>query len=72
MSTMPSQKLCVRVPDTLLQKFHSYLKQHDLTITEGMLAAMAAYVGDKDAMPLTERVRWLEQRLALLENRNSK
>ncbi len=53
---MPSQTLCVRVPDSLLQKFHSHINQHGLTITKGLLSATAAYVGDHERLPLVVRV----------------
>jgi hypothetical protein len=64
---MESRRLSIRVPDPLLGRLESYLDQQGLTVTEGILAAIASYVGDNDSLPLVERVRRLEKRLARLE-----
>jgi hypothetical protein len=66
---MESRRLSIRVPDPLLNQFQSYLDQNSLTVTEGILAAIASYVGDNDSLPLVERVRRLEKRLAILEEK---
>ena len=66
---MIGKKLSVRVPVPLLQQFESYIHQHGLTISEGVLAAMASYVGDAERLPLVERVSRVEQRLAQLEGK---
>ncbi|WP_242018056.1 hypothetical protein [Synechocystis sp. FACHB-383] len=47
----------------------SYLDQQGLTVTEGVLAAIASYVGDNERLPLVERVSRIEQRLAKLEGK---
>lgn len=66
---MESKRLTIRVPDPLLNHFQSYLDQQGLTVTEGVLAAMASYVGDNERLPLVERVSRVEKRLARLEGK---
>jgi hypothetical protein len=48
---MESRRLSIRVPDPLLNHFQSYLDQQGLTVTEGVLAAIASYVGDNERSP---------------------
>ncbi|MBD2652863.1 hypothetical protein H6G45_05005 [Synechocystis sp. FACHB-383] len=66
---MESRRLTIRVPDPLLSQLQSYLDQQGLTVTEGVLAAIASYVGDNERLPLVERVSRIEQRLAKLEGK---
>ena len=66
---MESKRLTVRVPDPLLNHFQSHLDQQGLTVTEGVLAAIASYVGDNERLPLVERVSRLEKKLALIEEK---
>jgi antitoxin component of RelBE/YafQ-DinJ toxin-antitoxin module len=66
---MESRRLSVRVPDPLLARLESYLDQQGLTVTEGVLAAIASYVGDHERLPLVERVSRLEKKLALIEEK---
>jgi antitoxin component of RelBE/YafQ-DinJ toxin-antitoxin module len=66
---MESRRLSIRVPDPLLNQLQSYLDQQGLTVTEGVLAAIASYVGDNERLPLVERVSRLEKRLAILEGK---
>ncbi|AGF53525.1 unknown protein (plasmid) [Synechocystis sp. PCC 6803] len=65
---MKSRRLSIRVPDPLLSQLQSYLDHQGLTVTEGVLAPIASYVGDNDKLPLVERVSRIEKRLAALEN----
>jgi antitoxin component of RelBE/YafQ-DinJ toxin-antitoxin module len=67
---MESKRLSIRVPDPLLNHFQSYLDQQGLTVTEGVLAAIASYVGDNERLPLVERVSRLEKKLALIEEKD--
>ncbi|MBE9194884.1 hypothetical protein IQ219_06080 [Synechocystis sp. LEGE 06083] len=67
---MESRRLSIRVPDPLLSQFQSHLDQQGLTVTEGVLAAIASYVGDDDSLPLVERVSRIEKRLAILEGKD--
>ena len=66
---MESRRLTIRVPDPLLSQLQSYLDQQGLTVTEGVLAAIASYVGDTERLPLVERVSRLEKRLTQLKGR---
>jgi hypothetical protein len=66
---MESRRLSIQVPDPLLNLLQSYLDQQDLTVTEGVLAAIASYVVDNERFPLVERVSRVEQRLAQLEGK---
>jgi hypothetical protein len=66
---MESRRLSIRVPDPLLTRLESYLAQQGLTVTEGVLAAIASYVGDSENLPLVERVSRIEKRLAKLERK---
>lgn len=67
---MESKRLTVRVPDSLLNQFQSYLDQNGLTVTEGILAAIASYVGNTNILSLVERVSRVEKRLAELEEKS--
>ncbi|MFN9174650.1 MAG: hypothetical protein ACK58N_09095 [Synechocystis sp.] len=66
---MESKRLTIRVPDPLLDRLESHLDQQGLTVTEGVLAAIASYVGDTERLPLVERVSRLEKKLALIEEK---
>lgn len=66
---MESKRLTIRVPDPLLDRLESHLDQQGLTVTEGVLAAIASYVGDNERLPLVERVSRLEKKLALIEEK---
>jgi antitoxin component of RelBE/YafQ-DinJ toxin-antitoxin module len=66
---MESRRLSIRVPDPLLSQLQSYLDQQGLTVTEGVLAAIASYVGDNERLPLVERITRLEKKLALIEGK---
>jgi hypothetical protein len=66
---MESRRLSIRVPDPLLDRLESHLDQQGLTVTEGVLAAIASYVGDNERLPLIERVSRVEKRLAQLEGK---
>jgi hypothetical protein len=66
---MESRRLSIRVPDPLLSQLQSHLNQQGLTVTEGVLAAIASYVGDNERLPLVERVSRVEKRLAVLERK---
>lgn len=66
---MESRRLSIRVPDPLLNQLQSYIDQQGLTVTEGVLAAIASYVGDTERLPLVERVSRVEKRLAQLEGK---
>jgi hypothetical protein len=68
MSVMESRRLSIRVPDPLLSQLQSHLDEQGLTVTEGVLAAIASYVGEHERLPLVERVIWVERRLVVLEN----
>jgi hypothetical protein len=67
---MTSPRLSVRIPQPLLYQFESYLDQNGLTVTEGVVAAIASYVGDGEKIPLVERMSRVEKRLAVLEERS--
>jgi hypothetical protein len=62
---MESRRLSIRVPDPLLARLESYLTQQGLTLTEGVLPAIASYVGDNERLPWIGRVK---QRLVVLKN----
>jgi hypothetical protein len=64
---MASSRLSVRIPPGLLRHFEAYLDQQGLTVSEGVIAAIASYVGDGERRPLVERVSQIEQRLTQLE-----
>jgi antitoxin component of RelBE/YafQ-DinJ toxin-antitoxin module len=64
-----SKGLTIRVPDPLLNQLQSHLDQQGLTVTEGVLAAIASYVGDNERLPLVERVSRLEKKLVLIEHK---
>ncbi|WLT40612.1 hypothetical protein NON20_25600 (plasmid) [Synechocystis sp. B12] len=51
----------------MLNQLQSHLDQQGLTVTEGVLAAIASYVGNHERLPLVERVSRVEQRLVQLE-----
>ena len=71
MSSMAAKKLSVRVPFPLIQQFECYIHQKGLTISEGVLAVIASYVGDNERLPLVERVSRLEKKLAQLEGQRN-
>jgi hypothetical protein len=45
---MESRRLSIRVPDPLLTQLESHLEQQGLTVTEGVLATIASYVGNNE------------------------
>jgi CTP synthase (UTP-ammonia lyase) len=66
---MPSLRLSVRIFPPVLERLESFVDQHNLTVSEGVIAAIARYIGETDGVPLVERVRQVEQRLAQLEGK---
>ena len=68
---MESPRLSVRISPPLLERLESFVDQHNLTLSEGVIAAIAHYVGDVDRLPLVERIRQVEERLAALEGQRN-
>lgn len=66
---MASPRLSVRISPTLLNRLQSHVDCQGLTVSEGVLAAIASYVGDNERLPLVERVSRLEKKLALIERK---
>jgi len=66
---MESPRLSVRISPPLLERLESFVNQHNITVSEGVIAAIASYVGDREQLPLIERMRLMEQRLAQLEGK---
>jgi CTP synthase (UTP-ammonia lyase) len=66
---MESPRLSVRISPPLLERLESFVNQHNITVSEGVIAAIASYIGDAERMPLVERVRQVEKRLAQLEGK---
>lgn len=64
---MKSGQLFIRVPDPLLG-WRLILTSRVLSVTEGVLAVIAAYVGHNESLPLVERVSLIEKRLVILKN----
>jgi hypothetical protein len=52
-----------------LERLESFVDQHNITVSEGVIAAIASYIGDAERMPLVERMRRVEKRLAQLEGK---
>jgi CTP synthase (UTP-ammonia lyase) len=67
---MSSPRLSVRISPPLLDRLESFVDQHNFTVSEGVIAVIAYYIGDAEGMPLVERVRQVEKRLAQLEGKN--
>jgi len=66
---MASPRLSVRISPTLLNRLQSHVDCQGLTVSEGVLAAIASYVGDNERLPLVERVSRLEKKMALIERK---
>ena len=66
---MSSPRLSVRISPPLLERLESFVDQHNITVSEGVIAAIACYIGETEGMPLVERMRQVEQRLAQLEGK---
>jgi hypothetical protein len=64
---MASQRIALRLPSNLYQLPESHIDNTGVTVTGAVTAAIAAYFGAEDLMPLSERVSQLEKRLAALE-----
>jgi len=53
----------VRISLPLLQRLESFVDQHNITVSEEVIAAIASYIGNAEGMPLEERVRQMEEQL---------
>jgi hypothetical protein len=64
---MPSPHLSVRISPPLLERLESFVDQRNITVSEGVIAAIACYIGETEGVSLVERMRQVEKRLAWLE-----
>ena len=65
---MSFPRLSVRISPLLLERLESFVDQHNLTVSEGVIAAIASYVGNAEEIPLVERMRLMEDRVTVLKN----
>lgn len=68
-NVMESPRLSVRISPPLLERLESFVNQHNITVSEGVIAAIASYIRDAEGMPLMGQVRQVEERLAVLEGK---
>jgi hypothetical protein len=66
---MSKSQLGVRIPNTLLNKLNSYTQETGTSKTEVVVSAIAEYLGYADSVPLSQRMRELEKRVAALEGK---
>ncbi|PZV20886.1 MAG: hypothetical protein DCF12_22060 [Snowella sp.] len=64
---MAPVRISARLPVDLYQRLEDRITTNKLSQTEAIIAAIAAYFGADNMVPLVERVSQLEQRLAALE-----
>ena len=66
---MASQRIALRLPSDLYQLLESHINNTGVTLTDAVTAAITAYFGAENLIPLSERVSQLEKRLAALEGK---
>lgn len=64
---MATQRIALRLPSDLYQLLESHINNTGVTLTDAVTAAIAAYFGAENLMPLSERVSQLEKRVMALE-----
>ncbi len=64
---MATQRIALRLPNDLYQLLESHINNTGVTLTDAVTAAIAAYFGAENLIPLSERVSQLEKRVMALE-----
>ena len=64
---MTKPQITVRISPPLLTELNQYVKQTGTSKTDVVVSAIAQYLGNAEAAPMSQRVAELEKRLAALE-----
>jgi metal-responsive CopG/Arc/MetJ family transcriptional regulator len=64
---MGKRQIAVRLPDSLLDRLDSYVKDKKTSKTNVVIGALAQYLDSPENVPLGERMTALENRLTQLE-----
>jgi hypothetical protein len=60
-------QITVRISPPLLTELNQYVKQTGTSKTDVVVSALAQYLGNAEAAPMSQRVAELEKRVAALE-----
>ena len=60
---MGKRQIAVRLPDSLLERLNSYIKEKKTSKTDVVVGALAQYLDSPENVPLKERITALENRL---------
>ena len=64
---MTKPQISIRISPPLLTELNQYVKQTGTSKTDVVVSAIAQYLGNAEAAPMSQRVAELEKRLAALE-----
>ena len=64
---MTKPQISIRISSPLLTELNQYVKQTGTSKTDVVVSAIAQYLGNAEAAPMSQRVAELEKRLAALE-----
>lgn len=64
---MTKPQITVRISPPLLTELNQYVKQTGTSKTDVVVSALAQYLGNAEAAPMSQRVAELEKRVAALE-----
>ncbi|MEO1673407.1 MAG: DNA-binding domain-containing protein [Cyanobacteria bacterium J06631_2] len=64
---MVKRQIAVRLPDSLLDRLDSYVKEKKTSKTDVVIGALAQYLDSPENVPLGERLTALEDRLCQVE-----
>ena len=64
---MGKRQIAVRLPESLINRLNTYVKEKKTSKTEVTIAALAQYLDSPENVPLGERMTALEGRLAQVE-----
>ena len=64
---MTKPQITVRISPPLLTELNQYVKQTGTSKTDVVVSAIAQYLGNAEAAPMSQRVAELEKRMAALE-----
>lgn len=64
---MTKPQISIRISSPLLTELNQYVKQTGTSKTDVVVSAIAQYLGNAEAAPMSQRLAELEKRLAALE-----
>ena len=64
---MTKPQISIRISPPLLTELNQYVKQTGTSKTDVVVSAIAQYLGNAEAAPMSQRVAELEQKFAELE-----